>query len=85
MLLGMPNQNNNDKMVADYRGIGLSDMINSIKENIQPRCSLDLALHVLEIMEGILVSSKNSNIYKTTTQCNKPKALKEKEILLLKV
>ena len=85
MLLGMPNKNDNDKMLADYRGIGLSDMINSIKENIQPRCSLDLALHVLEIMEGILVSSKNSSIYKTTTQCSKPKALKEKEILLLKV
>ena len=85
MLLGIPNQDDNEKMVANYRGIGLSDMINSIKENIQPRCSLDLALHVLEIMEGILVSSKNSNIYKTTTKCSKPEALKEKEILLLKI
>ena len=84
MLLGIPNKDDILKTVANYRGIGLSDMINSIKENLHPRCSLNLALHVLEIMEGILLSSKNSNIYRTTTQCNKPKALKEKEILLLK-
>ena len=33
-------------------------MIDAIKNKRQARCSLDLAIHVLEIMEGILTSSK---------------------------
>ena len=55
MLLGIPNQDDNGNMVANYRGIGLSDMVKSIEENKKPRCSLDLALHVLEVMHGILI------------------------------
>ena len=60
-------------------------MVNSIKKNIQPRCSIDLALHVLEIMEGILISSTNESIYKITTHCDRPKALNEEGIRSLKV
>ena len=59
MLLGIPNKIDNDgSKIANYRGIGLSDMINSIKNNNKPRCSLDLSLHVLEVMEGIIKSAK---------------------------
>ena len=85
MLLGMLNEEDNNVMVANYRGIGLSDMVDSIKKNIQPRCSIDLALHVLEIMEGILISSTNESIYKITTHCDRPEALNEEEIRSLKV
>ena len=85
MLLGKPNIEDNNAMVANYRGIGLSDMVDSIKKNIQPRCSIDLALHVLEIMEGILISSINQSIYKITTHCDRPKALNEEGIRSLKV
>ena len=80
MLLGEPNQGAGDYMVANYRGIGLSDMVNCIKQNIKPRCSLDLALHVLEIMDGILISAKSSKKYQTLTKCKRPKALNEEEI-----
>ena len=83
MLLGIPNHDDNGIMKANYRGIGLSDMIQSIKENTHPRCSSDLALHVLEIMEGILVSSKDRTVYQTKTLCNKPEAFKENEISLI--
>jgi predicted dehydrogenase len=85
MLLGMPNSEDNNAMVANYRGIGLSDMVDSIKKNIQPRCSIDLALHVLEIMEGILISSANESMYKIITHCDRPEALDEEEIKSLKV
>tara|TARA_B100001287_G_C22635480_1_gene507327 strand:- start:182 stop:1306 length:1125 start_codon:yes stop_codon:yes gene_type:complete len=84
MLLGIPNQLDNDgSKIANYRGIGLSDMINSIKSNNKPRCSLDLSLHVLEIMEGILISAKNKKFYKLKTKTEKPKYLSEKDIRLL--
>ena len=85
MLLGILNEEDNNVMVANYRGIGLSDMVDSIKKNIQPRCSINLALHVLEIMEGILISSTNESIYKITTHCDRPEALNEEEIRSLKV
>jgi hypothetical protein len=80
MFLGIPNKENNDGLVANYRGIGLADMVNSIKERKKARCSIDLALHVLEIMEGILISSEKSSIYKMTTSCEKPEYLSEEEI-----
>ena len=70
-------------MKANYRGVGLSDMIQSIKENTHPRCSLDLALHVLEIMEAILISSKDRIVYQTKTLCKKPEIFKENEISLI--
>ena len=84
MSLGIPNHDDKGKMIANYRGIGLSDMVNNIKLGEQPRCSLRLALHVLEIMEGIIISSKTSNIYKTTTKCLRPDSLEEEEILKLR-
>ena len=85
MLLGIPNEVHGDKKLANYRGIGLSDMVSSINNNKEPRCSVDLALHVLEIMDGILISGKNASMYKTTTHCDRPEALGEQEIRSLKV
>ena len=84
MYLGIPNQEDNGTVIANYRGIGLSDMVNSIKNNKKSRCSIDLALHVLEIMDGILISSESSIIYKTTTSCDKPEYLSENEIKSLR-
>ena len=75
MFLGMPNKENDDGLVANYRGIGLSDMVNSIKQNKKFRCSIDLTLHVLEIMDGILTSSVNSSIYNTITSCDRPESV----------
>tara|TARA_B100000686_G_C16444348_1_gene788634 strand:- start:158 stop:835 length:678 start_codon:yes stop_codon:yes gene_type:complete len=85
MLLGIPNNEDNNQPVANYRGIGLSDMVENIKNNKEFRCSIDLTLHVLEIMEGILISSENSDLYKNKTICKRPKFLSEKEIRKLKI
>ena len=84
MLLGIPNKidNNGDK-IANYRGIGLSEMIESINNNRFSRCSLDLSLHVLEVMEGILFAAETQKIYLTQSNCNQPKALSEEEITKL--
>ena len=60
-------------------------MISSIKNNKKHRCSVDLALHVLEIMDGILNSAKNVSLYKMKTHCDRPAALSEEEIRSLKV
>ncbi len=81
MLLGKPNKQDNDgKNIANYRGIGLSDMINAISQNINPRCSLDLSLHVLEVMDGIIVSSQKKTQINISTKPKKPEPLEEFEI-----
>ena len=85
MLLGIPNKtdNNGDK-IANYRGIGLSDMINAISNKRQSRCSLDLAVHVLEAMEGIIKSSEGRVIYNMKTKPNQPVFLDDSEVVKLK-
>ena len=85
MLLGIPNKTeNNGSKIANYRGIGLSDLIDAIIKNRKPRCSLDLSLHVLEAMEGIIKSAESNKIINLITKPNKPDFLDEKEILTLK-
>ena len=85
MLLGIPNKtDNNGSKIANYRGIGLSDLIDAIIKNRKPRCSLDLSLHVLEVMEGIIKSAESNKTINLITKPNKPDFLDEKEILTLK-
>jgi len=85
MMLGIPNQDDNGVIQANYRGIGLSDMISSINNKEIPRCSIELSLHVLEIMEGILTAAENQKTYILKSSCNQPKLLTESEISKLKV
>jgi predicted dehydrogenase len=85
MLLGIPNQEDNDgTFIANYRGIGLSDMIDAIINQRKARCSLDLAIHVLEVMEGIIKSSENRSIYTVSTKPDQPLFLDESDIEKLK-
>ena len=85
MLLGIPNKtDNNDVKIANYRGIGLSDMIDAISHQRQSRCSLDLAVHVLEVMEGIIKSSDERVIYNMKTKPKQPDFLGDSEIIKLK-
>ncbi|MBD1148110.1 hypothetical protein IDH28_04685 [Pelagibacterales bacterium SAG-MED31] len=86
MLLGIPNKIDNDGIkIANYRGIGLSDMIEAINNNRQARCSLNLAIHVLEVMEGIIKSSENKQIFKLSTRPPQPEFLSEENIKKLKI
>ena len=85
MLLGIPNKmDNSGYKIANYRGIGLSDMIDAISHQRQSRCSLDLAVHVLEAMEGIIKSSDERVIYNMKTKPNQPDFLDESEIIKFK-
>ena len=85
MLLGIPNLSDiGGSKVANYRGIGLSEMVDAITNNRQPRCSLDLALHTLEVMEGIIKSSETNKIINMTTKTEKPQILDENKIQSLK-
>ena len=84
MLLGTPNKKDGDKTIANYRGIGLSEMIESINNKRSARCNIDLPLHVLEIMEGILIAAETENNYVLQSSCDQTKLLTESQISKLK-
>ena len=44
--------------IANYRGIGVSEMVDSIKNNRLNRCNGELSLHVLDILDTIIKSAK---------------------------
>ncbi|MDC0194797.1 Gfo/Idh/MocA family oxidoreductase [Alphaproteobacteria bacterium] len=71
--------------VANYRGIGVSEMIDSIKKGKKNRCSGELSLHVLDIMDSILLSGKDNKKINLRSECDRPKYFSEEEnIHLLK-
>ena len=65
---------------ANYRGIGLSEMIDSIEKNKLHRCNGNLALHVLDIIECSMISSDKKIEIDLRSSCNRPMPLNDKEI-----
>jgi predicted dehydrogenase len=72
--------------MANYRTSGLADMAIAIAQGRPHRCSLDLALHVVDIMTGVLKSGENGRFVDMQTSCERPAALgiKEARALLAK-
>lgn len=66
---------------ANYRMLGLADLAASLIEGRAPRASGDLALHVLEIMEAILLASEDGNAHLIAQTEVQPIGLSEDEVL----
>ena len=62
----------------DSRGIGLVDLAYAVRENRLPRASGEMAFHVLEVMTGILESSKSGSFAAISSSCTIPDMLPEK-------
>ena len=60
---------------ANYRTAGLADMAQAIGEGRAHRCSMELALHAVEVMTGILKSGESGAFVEMTTTCERPAAL----------
>jgi predicted dehydrogenase len=58
------------------RGLGLSDMADAIGEGRRPRVGPALALHALELMEGIHVSAETGTRYAMRHSCERPEPLR---------
>ncbi|NNE78890.1 MAG: Gfo/Idh/MocA family oxidoreductase [Silicimonas sp.] len=65
----------NDGDQANYRTAGLADMAQAIRNNHPHRCSMDLALHGVEVMTGLLQSGETGQFVTMTTTCDRPAAL----------
>ncbi len=62
---------------ANYRSLGVADMAHAIRSNRPHRCSGDLALHVLEVMEAFETASKNERIVDIKTSVDRPAPLSD--------
>lgn len=61
--------------VANYRAIGLADLADAVFKRRDPRCSIDRALHAVEVMTAILASGEDGKFRQMKTTCTKPKPL----------
>lgn len=66
---------NNQENRANYRTAGLADMASAILDGREARCSIDRALHGVEVMTAILDSGGSGTFVDIHTSCTRPKAL----------
>lgn len=71
----VPNQKHSQGMMANYRASGLADMALGILGDRPHRCSLDMALHVIDVMTGILRSGETGRFVAMQTTCERPAPL----------
>ncbi|MBN9031237.1 MAG: oxidoreductase [Rhizobiales bacterium 63-7] len=72
---GIDNQEHPHAMVANYRTAGLADMAMALIEGRDARCSLDRALHAVDVMTSILKSGEERRFVELSTTCTQPAAL----------
>jgi len=65
----------NDRTFANYRTAGLADMAQAVLDNRPHRCSLEFALHVVDVMTSILASGESGRFIDIKTTCERPEAL----------
>jgi predicted dehydrogenase len=70
-----PFSRSNDRGFANYRAAGLADMGVAILENRPHRCSLEFALHVVDVMTAILNSGETGTFIDISTTCDRPAPL----------
>ncbi len=73
--LGVPNQDHHQGPMANYRTIGLADMALAIEEGRPHRCSMEMALHAIEIMTAMLKAGETGKVITLQTTCERPAAL----------
>ena len=72
---GVPNEEHGHGMMANYRCAGLADMARAIDEGGAHRCSLEVALHAVDVMTSVLKSGETGQFETLSTTCERPEAL----------
>ncbi len=72
---GIANEAHENGPQANYRCAGLADMVHAINENRPHRCSMELALHAVDVMTSILKAGEDRTWVEMTTTCKRPDVL----------
>ena len=75
----IPNQRRKQGPVANYRSAGLADMALSIIAGRPHRCTLESAVHTVDVMTGILRSGETNAFIDMRTTCERSAALGVRE------
>ncbi len=70
-------------MRANYRMLGVADLIDAVRRKREPRCSGRLAAHVLDVMESTLVSATTHKFVTIKSEGVRPKPLAEADAMRL--
>jgi predicted dehydrogenase len=73
--LQVPNQMHSQGAMANYRTVGLADMAIAIGEGRPHRCSMEMALHAVDVMTSILRSGETGKFVDLETSCERPASL----------
>ena len=75
--LGIANQGEEGGRLtqANYRAAGLAEMMRAVRQGRKARCSLEIALHGVEVLTGILKSAEIGSVVLMKTSCERPEAL----------
>ena len=65
---------------ANYRGVGLAEMIHCIKNKKKHRCNGELSLHVLDIIQSIMLAAKKRKRINIKSTCSIPRKFSFAEI-----
>ena len=71
---------NESPINANYRGAGLAEMANCIKNKKKHRCNGELSLHVLDIIQSIMLAARRKKRINIQTSCSIPKKFTSIEI-----
>lgn len=83
---GVPNQEHaKHGPLANYRTAGLADMAQALVEGRPHRCSLELAIHAVDVMTSILHSGESGAFIDLSTTCERPAALSPEDARKLMV
>lgn len=77
--LGKPNNNLEASPRANYRSAGLADLAAALESGRPARCGLDLAVHAVEVMTGLLRAAETAEVVTLTTTCERPAPLGPEE------
>ena len=72
---GIPNQKHGDGMMTNYRTAGLAEMATAISQGRPHRCSIELAVHAVDVMTAVLHSGESGTFVDISTTCERPAAL----------
>jgi predicted dehydrogenase len=60
---------------ANYRMLGVSDLVDAVARGREPRCSGRLAAHVVEVMESILLAAEEKRFVAIRSKAERPAPL----------
>jgi predicted dehydrogenase len=65
--------------VANYRTAGLADLAAAVAQRRDARCSIERALHAVEVMTALLASGQSGRFITMKTKCTRPRLLAPEE------